>query len=148
MVSADKPLLSETYGGPLGDLPTLWGAFASRTAETPDALALACTHQAPGLFGLANLALDDDTYRARPYLRWSYQSLHDGILRLIVSWRALGVREGATMVMFMHNGAEYVLATYALLIFFSFPLFPPPSLVFFHLSAAVPRWLMLTPCAE
>lgn len=114
MGSVDTSLPSETYGEPLGELPTFWGAFASRTAETPDALALACTHQAPGLFGFANLTLDDDSYHARPYLRWSYQSLHDGILRLIVSWRALGVEEGATLVMFVQNGAEYVLATYVL----------------------------------
>lgn len=104
---------SEAFGDSLqSPLPTLWEAFASSAAATPDALALACVHQAPGLFGFPNIALDDDAYRARPYLRWSFQTLRDGVLRLVAAWRTLGVQEGATLVTFVHNGAEFLLATY------------------------------------
>lgn len=112
MGSIEQSPPSEAFGEPLGSLPTLWEAFASSVATTPDALALACVHQAPGLFGFSNITLDDDTYRARPYLRWSFQTLHDGVLRLVAAWRTLGVQEGTTLVMFVHNGAEFLLATY------------------------------------
>lgn len=110
MGSIDHYVPSETFGEPLGDLPTFWDAFATQVATSPEALALACTHQSPGLFGIRNLSLDVDDQQIKPYLRWTYKSLHEGILRLIISWRKLGVSEGSTLVMFVQNGAEYVLA--------------------------------------
>lgn len=104
--------LSEEYGGPLGDKPTLWGAFMHHVTQTPDALALVCTHQPLGLFGVPNLDADHDTYRQQPYLRWSYRNVYDAIRRLTAAWHARGIQKGSTLVTFAPNGAEYVLAAY------------------------------------
>lgn len=115
MGSLDKPILSEVRGEVFEERPSIWAAFAASVAANPDNLALACVHQPPGLFDIENLPLDDDSYRERPYLRWSFRSVHDAVLRLVRAWRALGVREGATLVTFMQNEAEIVLARYAFL---------------------------------
>lgn len=119
MGSTGKPVLSEVHGDIFEAGPSSWAAFTASASANPEGLALACVHQAPGLFGIDNLPLDDDSYRERPYLRWSFQSVHDGVLRLIRAWRELGVQEGATLVTFVQNGAEYVLARYAFLSPFS-----------------------------
>lgn len=102
--------LSEEFGGPLGDRPTIWGAFQNNVDQTPDALALVCTHQSPGLFGVPNIDLDHGKYRQQPYLRWSYRSVHNAIGRLAESWRSHGIQEGSILVTFAPNGVEYVLA--------------------------------------
>lgn len=102
--------LSEEYGGDLGEKPTIWGALANNVTKTPDGLALVCMHQPLGLFGVPNIDLDNDTYRQRPYLRWSYQDLHDALGRLVTVWHAHGVQEGSVVATFVGNGVEYVLA--------------------------------------
>lgn len=101
--------LSEIKGEPMGSHPTIWEGFSSHAESIPDALALGSIHQPPGLFGTANIALDDETYRRRPYLRWSFRTLHDGILQLTKSLTIQGVKEGATVVTFLQNGAEYAM---------------------------------------
>lgn len=101
--------LSEVYGGDLGEKPTISEAFRNNATKTPGALALVCTHQPLGLFGIPNIDFDDYTYRQRPYLRWSYQDLHHGIARLVAAWQVHGVQEGSVVVTFAGNGAEYVL---------------------------------------
>lgn len=108
--------LSEEYGIPLPHFdqkPCMWRDFRSHLASTPDALAIACVHQSPGLFGLPNLPLDDEAFTAKPYLRWSYRTLYRGIERLVGAWRPLGVKEGTPVVTFVQNSAESVLACYA-----------------------------------
>lgn len=102
--------LSEEYGGDLGEKPTIWGALVNNVAKRPDALALVCTHQPLGLFGVPNIDLDNDTYRQRPYLRWSYQDLRDAIGRLVAALQAHDVQEGSVVATFVGNGVEYVLA--------------------------------------
>ncbi|KAI3395324.1 hypothetical protein diail_1436 [Diaporthe ilicicola] len=108
--------LSEEYGPPLPHLdppPCMWRDFQSFVSSTPDALAIACVHQPPDLFGIPNLPLDHDAFHHHPYLRWSFRSLSRGVERLVRAWRPLGVKEGTPLVTFCHNSAEYVLAAYA-----------------------------------
>lgn len=110
-------LPSEEYGPPLPQLdqqPCMWRDFQNQVSAFPDALALASLQQAPGLFGLSNLPLeDDDAFSANPYLRWSFSTLNHGIERLVRAWRPLGVSESTPVVIFVQNGAEYVLISYA-----------------------------------
>lgn len=89
--------------------PSIWEGFETHVHATPDALAVAAVHQPPGLFGAANIELDEENYRRSPYLRWSFRIFHDGILQLCEALRARGVKEGDTVVTFVHNGAEYSL---------------------------------------
>lgn len=110
--------LSEEYGRPLPDSvlekpPCPWTDFQSFVGSTPDALAIACTHQSQGLFGIPNLPLDHDAFREQPYLRWSFKSLNRAIDRLVTALRPLDVKGGAPLVTFCHNSAEYVLVCYA-----------------------------------
>lgn len=108
--------LSEEFGRPLPDFerpPCFWGDFQSFVGSTPDALAIGCVHQSPGLFGIPNLPLDDDAFRERPYLRWSFRSLSRGVDRLVRALRPLGVSSGTPLVTFCNNTAEYVLVCYA-----------------------------------
>lgn len=105
-------LLSEEFGGTLDNRPTIWGAFTNNATLTPDALALVCTHQPSGLFGVPNVDTNNDTYRQRPYLRWSYSSVRDAITRLVTAWQARGIQEGSVLITFLGNGLEYVLAAY------------------------------------
>lgn len=108
--------LSEEYGPPLPYLekpPCPWAHFQSFVSSTPDALAIACVHQSPGLFGIPNLALDHDAFCEHPYLRWSFGSLNRGIDRLVRALRPLGVKGYTPLVTFCHNSAEYVLVCYA-----------------------------------
>lgn len=108
--------LSEEYGPPLPQLeqpPCMWRDFQSFVRSTPDALAIACVHQPPELFGIPNIPLDHDAFHERPYLRWSFRNLSRGIDRLVRAWRPLGVKEGTPLVTFCANSAEYVLACYA-----------------------------------
>lgn len=101
--------LSELRGGTWTETPTLWTEFETWVHKTPDALALVVTHQAPNLFGFPNISLDGDSYREKPYLRWSYKSVHNAISRLVNAWQKLGVQEGSTVVTFIQNSAEYVI---------------------------------------
>lgn len=110
-------LPSEEFGPPLPQLdqqPCMWRDFQSQVSASPDALALACLHQAPGLFGLPNLPLeDDDAFSANPYLRWSFSTLSRGVERLVRAWRPLGVKESTPVVTFVQNSAELALISYA-----------------------------------
>lgn len=108
--------LSEEYGPPLPHFekpPCPWADFQSFVSSTPDALAIACVHQSPGLFGIPNLPLDNNAFHERPYLRWSFRSLNRGIDRLVRALRPLGVRGGTPLVTLCHNSADYVLICYA-----------------------------------
>lgn len=106
--------LSEELGPPIPDHdpPCMWRDLITQLAASPDALAVACVHQPPGLFGLPNLALDDDDFRASPYLRWSFSSLSQGIERLVRVLRPLGVKESTPIVTFVQNSIEFVLVAY------------------------------------
>ncbi|KUI64337.1 Acyl-CoA synthetase family member 2, mitochondrial [Cytospora mali] len=105
----------EVYGPPVPQYdrpPCMWKDFLSQVTSQPDALAIACVHQSPDLFGVPNLPLDDDAFRANPYLRWSFSSLRHGIERLVKSLRPLGVKESTPIVTFSQNSAEFVLTAY------------------------------------
>lgn len=106
---AEPTALSEWSGGHLdrSQLPGMWASLQSHINATPDALALACTHQPPGLFGLPDLVPDGSD--APPYLRWSFRSVHDGVDRLIRGLRSLGAGEDSLLITFVQNGAEYIL---------------------------------------
>lgn len=109
-------LPSEEFGPPFPKLdqpPSMWRDFQSHATTTPDALALACMHQAPGLFGLPNLPLPgDDASITHPYLRWSFGTLSRGVERLARAWRPLGAGERTPVVTFLQNSAEFVLVSY------------------------------------
>lgn len=108
--------LSEEYGPPLPSEkpPCPWAQFQSVVSRTPEALAIACVHQSPGLFGITNLPLEDqDAFRSQPYLRWSYRDLDQGIDRLVRALESRGVKGHTPVVTFCHNSAEHVLVSYA-----------------------------------
>lgn len=102
--------LSEHVGPPYKEPPFLWEGFQSIVDKYPQSLAIACVHQPADLFGVSSLALDDDNYRQNPYLRWTYQDVHEAVHRVITAWRGLGVKEGSFLVTFAQNSAEWVLA--------------------------------------
>lgn len=107
---------SEEFGPPLPieKPPCPWDQFQSQVTATPDALAIACVHQRPGLFGMPNLPLEDsDTFRERPYLRWSLRSLDSAIDRLVRALQPRNVGPGTAVVTFCHNSAEFVVVAYA-----------------------------------
>lgn len=91
----------------------MWKDFQSHVASSPDNFAIACVHQPAGLFDLPNIPLDEDAFRANPYLRWSFATLSHGVERLARAWRPLGVKESTPVVTFVQNSAEYVLTAYA-----------------------------------
>lgn len=103
-------LLSEYTGPPYREVPFLWDAFQSTVDNMPDHLALGCVHQPADLFGVSSLALDDDSYRQNPYLRWTFRDIHTAVHCLITAWRRLGVEEGNLIVTFAQNSVEWVLA--------------------------------------
>ena len=108
-------ILSEEFGAPLPerDPPCMWKDLLSQLSSRPDALAVACVHQPPDMFGIPTLPLDDDDFRAKPYLRWSFRSLCLGIEQLVKALRPLGVKQSTPIVTFVQNSIEFVLITYA-----------------------------------
>lgn len=110
MPNTTMSALSKIDGGPLVDKPTIWQAFMNNVNKSPEALGLVCTHQPCGLFGYPNMDLDHEAYREQPYLRWSYQSVYDAIVRLATAWHTQGIQEGSILMTFVQNSAEYVLA--------------------------------------
>lgn len=107
--------LSEVYGPPLPSQkpPCPWEQFQASVVTRPEALAIACVHQRPGLFGIPNLPLDSDAFRQQPYLRWSLKSLDQGIDRVVGALQPLDVKGGTPVVTFCNNSAEFVLVAYA-----------------------------------
>ncbi|KAL4916105.1 hypothetical protein BDW62DRAFT_202942 [Aspergillus aurantiobrunneus] len=108
------PESSEAFGPPLSANPqALWATFLETVERYPDNLAIASVHQQHDLFGIASLPLDEDGYHQRPYLRWSYKSLAQGVRRLTAGLRAAGVGPGTPIFSFQPNGAEYLLSLWS-----------------------------------
>ena len=113
-----------------------WNGFLNAVHIHSDELALVCTHQPPGLFGLRSVssgpsveAIDiggeaniNSAAQPPPYLRWTFGTLHHGILQLL---KALGDKvtpdtksatalpQSTAVVTFLHNCAEFVLTAWA-----------------------------------
>lgn len=90
-----------------------WERFSSFVQAQPDKLAVVSMHQPPSLYPLPSLPLSTSCYEASPYLRWSYRSLGIAINRLMLNLHACGVQAGMTIVTFLPNGVECVIARLA-----------------------------------
>lgn len=106
--------LSEIYGGALPpNIPSLWESFTSVAKQYPENIALIATHQPPNLFDIASQPLEDEQYRQKPYLRWTYKEFRHAIERTIRGLRNLGVHEEMPVLTFVSNSAEYFLVLQA-----------------------------------
>ncbi|KAI0126844.1 AMP-binding enzyme [Xylariales sp. AK1849] len=106
--------LSEAYGRPLPErCRSTWEMFVDVVARYPHNLALACVHQRHDLFGITSQPLDDDDYRQKPYLRWSFEVLREAISRFVAGLKAAGVKPGMPIFTFVANGAEFIIAQWS-----------------------------------
>jgi acyl-CoA synthetase (AMP-forming)/AMP-acid ligase II len=109
-----KSDISEIYGDALPkDDSTLWQRFNESVSGHPAAIALAISHQPPGLYGIPNQALEDNQYQQAPYLRWTFKDLRYAASRLSKALKAIGVLPGMPIITFLPNGVEYVLMLWA-----------------------------------
>ncbi|KAK5953009.1 putative NRPS-like protein biosynthetic cluster [Knufia fluminis] len=95
------------------NVPSIWALFVEAATKFPDALAVASTSQKGELFGLSNLYLDHELYRADPYVRWSYAEFVKGIVRLVRALQKQGVGEGSLVFIFVHNSAQFLVIFWA-----------------------------------
>ncbi|ETS75223.1 hypothetical protein PFICI_13707 [Pestalotiopsis fici W106-1] len=106
--------LSEAYGGPLPkNFRTLREMFLESVSQYPGQLALAAVHQPADLYQIESIPLDDDEYRQKPYLRWSYIAMDTAIQRCMAGLRAHGLKPGMPLFTFNANGAEHLITHYA-----------------------------------
>lgn len=107
-------VLSEDSGDPIPDIiPTIYSRYRKNVDENSDHLALIAVHQPAGLYGIANIALEDDVYKSKPYLRWNYEGFGlavDTLARGLISY---GARKGMALVTFVPNAAEPLMAALA-----------------------------------
>ncbi|CAI7653487.1 unnamed protein product [Penicillium glandicola] len=105
--------LSELHGPPLAETTlTINDLFSQNVVDFPDTEALVCTHQPSDLYDVSSLSIGED--KAKPtYLRWTYRELDYAIQRFANSLRNRGLRAGDTLLIFLFNSAEYVIATWA-----------------------------------
>jgi acyl-CoA synthetase (AMP-forming)/AMP-acid ligase II len=108
------PTLSEAYGDPVPDnLPTFWERFRYLVENYPEELALVAIHQPAGLYNISNVDFEDEGYKQRPYLRWSYNGLATAIDQFAAGLQILGARKGMPLITFVPNGAERMVAVFA-----------------------------------
>lgn len=89
-------------------MPCPYERFDQVTKDYPDELALICTHQRPGLYGLGPTETGNDYHG-----KWTYRQLREGVARLSVSLEQLGLAEGCLLFIVLGNSIEHVLATFA-----------------------------------
>lgn len=108
------PKLSEEYGPKLPEiLPTCWQKYKEMVERYPEDLAIVSMHQPAGIYGIDNFDLDDDAYREKPYLRWTYRAFDTAVSRMSTGLHELGAKQGMPMVTFVTNGAERMVACLA-----------------------------------
>ncbi|EFQ36552.1 AMP-binding enzyme [Colletotrichum graminicola] len=120
--------LSEAEGPPLdlSGVPDVWDGFRSAIRNHPKELALVCTHQSHNLFGFPSTDLPGPedcsvTDEPPPYLRWTFQTVAQAILKLVLAKSSMaadaGLLEelgpGTPVITFLRNGADFVLAAWA-----------------------------------
>lgn len=97
-------MLSEASGSPLPtNLPTISESLRNSASTWPDKLALACLHQSPNLYSIAQQLKD-----AR-YLRWTYAELDLAVDRFVRQLSRLNVGRGQNIATFLPNCVEYVI---------------------------------------
>ena len=109
--------LSESQGAPLPQympsVPSVIHRFHSSVGNHPQNIALICTHQSSEHLGFESQSISDSKYQEKPYLRWDFQTLENGVDRLVAGLQASGVSPGTPIVTFLPNSAEYVLTLLA-----------------------------------
>lgn len=80
--------------------------FLKSVASFPSNLALICTHQPWGTYGL-----DSGKSQGGPYLRLTYKGLYQGVQRLSAALAGHGIKSGTPLFLFCPNRVEYVLST-------------------------------------
>jgi hypothetical protein len=115
IMNATESALSEAWGPPIepGPRPTVKELLWEVAAKYPGLCAIASVHQPSELYGVKSIALDDESYRENPYLRWTYKDLFDVAGRLISGLRSWGIKPGSLLFSFQQNGVESVLTAYA-----------------------------------
>lgn len=109
-----QPQLSEVRAEDFPQrVPTLWELFIESVSAHPTNLALASIHQKGQFYGLPNLPLDHEIYKANPYLRWSYSDFANGVIRVIQALSAEGAVPGYPIFTFCDNSAEFCLILWA-----------------------------------
>ncbi|CAG7932158.1 unnamed protein product [Penicillium olsonii] len=106
--------LSETWGDAHTDrLPSTVEQFHDSLVNYSDNIALICTHQDAGLYGISTRDGSFKDAQSAPYLRWTFQDLKLGVSRLEGSLKSLGVKTGTPIITLLPNCAEFVLTWWA-----------------------------------
>lgn len=99
------PELSEANGDACPARPGIWRRLEGSVAKFPNRLAVASLHQAPDLYGIAEVGSSD-----KDYLRWSYAQLDTAVGRFAAGLGRLGLVKGDTVATYLTNGVEFVLS--------------------------------------
>ncbi|KAJ1338561.1 AMP-binding protein [Microdochium nivale] len=130
--------LSYITGPALPDkLPSITSSFLATVRKTPDNLALSSPSQPHDLYGLPSQPLqrqktgginddatDDKTkidcssepdplYQSRPWLRWTYRTLHHAAELFSAGLERRGVRPGTPVITFLDSGVESWMCVWA-----------------------------------
>ncbi|KAJ6164964.1 hypothetical protein N7470_003636 [Penicillium chermesinum] len=81
--------------------------------QYPGNLAIVCPHQSPDLYGSHSLPIDDSATQHAPYLRWSYETLGQGVKQFKQSLIARGAATNTVLFAFCDNQVESVICTLA-----------------------------------
>lgn len=87
-----------------------WERFVSFVETQPDRMAVVSIYQPPALYPSISTSTPATTNAASSYLRWTYHDLKVAIDRLALQLRSRGVQPGTTIVTFLPNGVESVVA--------------------------------------
>ncbi|KAH8668487.1 hypothetical protein BX600DRAFT_496554 [Xylariales sp. PMI_506] len=112
-----KMLLSDLVGEPEPqNVPSIWETFKDNVYRRPQSLAISCLHQTADLYGLESQRPSSDRpdcYSHKPWLRWTYRTLFEGILRLTGGISVRELQQGAPLFTFLGNGVESFLCQWA-----------------------------------
>ncbi|KAH9903906.1 acetyl-CoA synthetase-like protein [Xylariomycetidae sp. FL2044] len=113
-----EKVLSEitTPGSAPSPGPPIWHKFLASTEAEPESLALVAMHQRADLYGFPSLLDEEEVALGQvspAYLRWSYATLKNAIVRLVTGLQSIGVDSGTPIVSFLPLGAEGALALWA-----------------------------------
>ncbi|KAK1522563.1 AMP-binding enzyme [Colletotrichum costaricense] len=120
--------LSVADGPPLdlSGVPDAWDGLLSAIDSHPNELALVCSHQPHDLFGFSSVGPSgsegtSSENESPQYLRWTFQILAQAIHKLVVTKYSIvadagllkELGPGTSVVTFLQNGADFVLAAWA-----------------------------------
>lgn len=104
--------LADIYGGDATFNPSIFAAIETGLKERPHEHAIVVRHQPAG--HLADLVGKKPDSQSGDCVRWTYQELHRGAVRIAKGLLNAGVKPGSYIVTFIPNNAEWLLLLWAL----------------------------------